>query len=87
MFTETIVVADERQLDLASREDAPALPACRIVACERGDANRAEAEAFVRRRFLRSHGAHIATFMPTLMLLTGADGELAAVAGFRNAAS
>jgi hypothetical protein len=57
-----------------------------MVPCGRDDVRRAEAEAFVRRRFLRSHGAHIATFMPTLLLLIDADGELAAVAGFRSAA-
>lgn len=87
MFTEALAVADERQPNISPREDAPPSTAYRVIACERGDTNRAPAEAFIRRRFQRSHGAHIATFMPTLMLLTGADGELAAVAGFRHAAS
>ena len=50
------------------------------------DLHPGEAEAFVQKKFLRSHGAHVATFMPTLLLLTGAHDELAAVAGFRCAA-
>jgi len=79
-------VACERQLDSAPREHAHTPSEYRFSACGADDARRAEAEAFVRRRFLRSHGAHIATFMPTLLLLTDANSELAAVAGFRNAA-
>ena len=86
MFTETTAVADERRTSSAPREYARTPPEYRIVACDRNDARRAAAEAFVRTRFLRSHGAHISTFMPTLLLLTDADGELAAVAGFRSAA-
>jgi hypothetical protein len=79
-------VADERQISSTPREYAGTPSEYRIVTCGADDARRAEAEAFVRRRFLRSHGAHIATFMPALLLLTDADGELAAVAGFRSAA-
>ena len=86
MFTDIPAVADERQSVSAPREYARTPSEYRIVPCGRDDARRAEAEAFVRRRFLRSHGAHISTFMPTLLLLTDADSELAAVAGFRSAA-
>jgi hypothetical protein len=86
LFTESLAVSDERQLGGAPREYARTPPEYRIVPCGREDARREEAEAFIRKRFLRSHGAHIATFMPTLMLLTDAGGDLAAVAGFRCAA-
>ncbi len=86
MFTEPSVVADERQSCGAPREYAHAPLEYRIVACEKGDARRAEAEEFVRGRFRRTHGAHIATFMPTFLLLLDARGELCAVAGYRCAA-
>ena len=86
LFTEISAVADERQISDATPEYVRTPSEYRIVPCRRDNARRAEAEAFVRRRFLRSHGAHIATFMPTLLLLTDADSELAAVAGFRCAA-
>jgi hypothetical protein len=55
--------------------------------CGRDHARRAEAEAFIRQRFLRTHGAHIATFMPTLLLLTDGADDLCAAAGFRSAAA
>jgi hypothetical protein len=86
LFTELPAVADERQLVGAARECTRIIPEYRIISCGPDDARRTEAEAFVRRRFLRSHGAHIATFMPTLLLLADAGGQLAAVAGFRSAA-
>jgi hypothetical protein len=86
LFTEPPAVVDERQISSAPRENVRIPSAYRIVPCRTSDARRTEAEAFVRKRFLRSHGAHIATFMPTLLLLTDADDELAAVAGFRSAA-
>ena len=86
MFTESLSVVGERQSSSDSRECARAPGAYRVVPCERGDARRTEAEAFIRLRFSQSHGAHIATFMPTLLLLLDADDELCAVAGFRSAA-
>ena len=86
MFTEMPAVAQERQLDRTPREYVSDSPAYRIARCGRNDARRAEAEAFVRKRFLRSHGAHVATFMPTLLLLTDTGNELVAVTGFRCAA-
>jgi hypothetical protein len=86
LFIELPTVADERQTYSAPSDHTRPPSTYRISACGAGDARRAEAEAFIRKRFLRSHGAHIATFMPTLMLLTDAGGELTAVAGFRNAA-
>jgi hypothetical protein len=83
LFTETFAVAEERQPHATPQERAPCPGGYRIVPCGRNDARRAEAEAFVRGRFLRSHGAQINTFMPTLLLLTDPGDGLAAVAGFR----
>jgi hypothetical protein len=85
LFTDTPAVADERQTSNAPRECARSSGGYHIVPCGPDDARRADAEEFVRRRFLRSHGAHIATFLPTLLLLSDSEGELAAVAGFRSA--
>jgi hypothetical protein len=79
-------VADERQTSSAPGENASTPSQYQIVPCGAGDSRRAEAEDFVRRRFLRSHSAHISTFMPTLLLLTDANRDLAAVAGYRSAA-
>lgn len=86
MFTEPLTVFDERQFHSDSREHAAPRPLFRMVACEKGDARRTRAEEFIRARFQRSHGAHIATFMPTLMLLVDATDEILAAAGFRFAA-
>lgn len=85
MFIETISVAEERQPNTAAREYPRPRAEYRILSCGTDHARRAEAEEFVCRRFLRSHGAHISSFMPTLLLLTDGVGELAAVAGFRHA--
>jgi hypothetical protein len=79
-------VAEERQTSNVPRECPGTSSEYRIVTCGSDDARRAEAEAFVRRRFLRSHGAHISTFMPTLLLLNDPGGAIAAVSGFRTAA-
>jgi hypothetical protein len=86
LFTDTPAVADERQTGSAPREHTRSSSEYRMLPCDRDDARRAEAEAFVRRRFQRSHGAHVSTFMPTLLLLTDGDNEIAAAAGFRFAA-
>jgi hypothetical protein len=55
------------------------------VTCDTGDPHRAEAEAFVRDRFHRTHGARIQTIMPSLLLLRDAAGSLRGVAGCRPA--
>jgi hypothetical protein len=71
-------------------EDGPAevqRMAVRIVTCGADHSLRAEAEEFVRDRFHRTHGARIATFMPTMLVLTDASGSLSGVAGCRRAAS
>jgi uncharacterized membrane protein len=79
-------VADERQNSSDPREYARARREHRIVCCGHDHARRAEAEAFINARFFKSHGAHISSFMPTLLLLTDPDGDLVGVAGFRSAA-
>jgi hypothetical protein len=84
LFTETLV-ADERQTNSPAQDPARVRPEYTIVSCDSGDPRREEAEAFIRKRFLRSHGARIVTFMPSLQLLTDSHGELAAVAGYRRA--
>jgi hypothetical protein len=85
LFTEMPFVADERQTHSSPREYSRTRSQPHLVVCGTEDSRRAEAEEFIRARFLRSHGAQIATFMPTLLLLTQGE-ELAAVAGFRSAA-
>jgi hypothetical protein len=85
LFLETPTVVDERHARLTSHEEVPCSN-YRLVTCGGGHARRAEAENFIRTRFRRSHGAHITTFMPTLLLLVDPAGALAAVAGFRSAA-
>jgi hypothetical protein len=86
LFTEQPTVAEERHTSGPARDFARPDAKYQIAACDQTDPRRADAEAFVRNRFLRTHGAYIATFMPTLLLLRGTHGELAAVAGFRSAA-
>ena len=86
MFTDAPAVADERQLVGPSPGCPHISPEYRIESCGQDGSRRADAEEFVRKRFRATHGAHIATFMPTLLLLTGADDRLVAVAGFRCAA-
>lgn len=59
----------------------------RLSSCAAGDADRKEAEAFVRAAFLKTHRAEVATFMPTLLLLREPRGGLLGVAGYRIAES
>ena len=86
MFTENPAVATERQPGNDQPEIARTASDYRMIPCGRDDARRAEGEAFVRSRFRRSHGAHIATFMPTLLLMIDGNDKLVAVTGFRRAA-
>lgn len=85
MFTDQASVAARIHLG----DEATVGPASpgpyRIETCSADGARRVEAERYVRARFRRTHGAAIRTFMPTLLLLTRADGELAGVAGCRGA--
>ena len=46
---------------------------------------RGQVEAFIARRFLEVHGARISSFMPQLAAICGADGELLAAVGIRDA--
>ena len=57
----------------------------RLLLCERGDARRGEMERFVQDAFAAKHGAHVHSFMPTLLALRSANDQLCSVAGFRGA--
>lgn len=48
-----------------------------------GDPLRAELERYVRAAFLAKHGAHVRTFMPTLLAFHDRAGVLGGVAGIR----
>lgn len=67
---------------LTDREPAIADPRWLIG---RGHPLRTRVERFIARRFHDVHGAHISTFMPTLLALTGEDGEIRAALGVRDA--
>jgi Thermostable hemolysin len=86
LFTDMPMVADERLTSGAPLEYRSPPAQYRTLVCDRGDARRDEAESFIRRRYLRTHGAQISTFMPSLLLLVDGTGALAAAAGFRCAA-
>lgn len=58
----------------------------RLIACEPGDPLRERVERFVRDAFFRVHRARIRTFMPTLLALADAGGEICAAVGCRSAA-
>ena len=82
MLTHTPAVVDERQGPCEGYEFAHA-PRQSLSTCSVADPHRAEAEAFVRARFHRTHGAHVVTFMPLLLLLRDSRGRIEAVAGCR----
>lgn len=66
------------------------LPHCTrhiVTTYDRGHAQRATVEAFVRRAFALRHGASIRSFMPTLYALQGRDDRICGVAGVRSAAA
>ncbi len=66
----------------SDREPAAAGQPCLI---ERGHPLRIRVENFIARRFHDVHGARIASFMPSLLALPGADGEIRAALGVRDA--
>ena len=70
------------------KADVQAYGAPRFVTqlCGPDAPQRAELEAFIREVFRRAHGATIRHFMPQLMSLRDAGGQLLAVCGLRNAA-
>lgn len=78
----THVLASEEQM---TQEIRRATPRGGLSICAQGDPGREQAEEFVRRAFARKHGAHIESFMPSLLMLTGSEGRLRAVAGCRSA--
>ena len=85
MFTYTTGVAEERQCPAESSETGREQSRHEISTCGLSDPRRVEAEAFVRARFQRTHGAHVVTFMPSLLLMTDACGRIGAVLGCRRA--
>jgi hypothetical protein len=73
----------------AARVAANAAPPLRsdanLVICGPGHADRNEFETFIRQGFQRKHGAFVHSFMPLLLGLRDAAGELVGVAGYRPA--
>lgn len=55
----------------------------RICVCERDAPEREELERFVHDAFAARHGAHVHSFMPTLLAMRNESGVLASVAGYR----
>jgi hypothetical protein len=84
LLNRTLNVAEERQ-EISEGETGPAAERHEILRCELSDPRRAEAEAFVRARFHRTHGANIVTFMPVLLLKEDSRGRIEAVVGCRRA--
>jgi len=70
---------------LTNRLDRESVAAGHSSLVERGHPLRARVENFIARRFHDVHGARISTFMPTLLALPGADGEIRAALGVRDA--
>lgn len=85
LFAYDSIVAEERQQRFAAGDSVPTAARREFIACGSAHPRRSEAEAFVRARFHRAHGAHIVTFMPSLLLMTDARGNLDAVLGCRRA--
>lgn len=56
-----------------------------LLVCGRSDPMRVELERFVQDAFVARHGAHVCSFMPTLLAMHGNRG-VCGVAGFRRAA-
>lgn len=71
-------------LDLEQAEARSPSP-LEIVTCDQTAPGRLEAEQFVQERFLRTHGAHIHTFMPSLLVVAGGTSKILAVTGCRRA--
>lgn len=66
--------------------DVPApLPGYRLLPIDRGSAERAGVESFIRETFARKHGAAVSSFMPRLLALRGGSEALAGVIGCRGA--
>ena len=57
--------------------------AARICVCAQDTPGRDELERFVHDAFESRHGAHIHSFMPTLLAMRNASGALSSVAGYR----
>ena len=66
-----------------SRVRLPLGHGLRLEAVAAGDASRAELERYVQAAFLAKHGAHVRSFMPTLLAFRDRAGALGGVAGIR----
>jgi hypothetical protein len=88
LFTDSSSVGFDRPTGYEADEAHGGTPSSlkyRITACEVGSPRRAEAEQYVSAKFHRTHGAHVTSFMPTLLLLTDDAGAIEGVAGCRTA--
>jgi hypothetical protein len=61
-------------------------PGFTLATYERGAPGRGAAEQFVREGFFRTHQACVQSFLPTLLALSDADGNISGVVGCRFAA-
>jgi hypothetical protein len=85
LFTHTQTPFEELQRRHDDRDSAPVKAHHDVALCRRADPRRAEAEAYVRARFHKTHGAQVVTFMPTFLLMQNAGGCIEAVLGFQRA--
>jgi hypothetical protein len=70
---------------LAAKTAPPLRSDTHLVICGPGHPDRNEFENFIRQGFQRKHGASVHSFMPWLLGLRDAAGELVGVAGYRPA--
>ncbi len=78
--------ADARS-DVERRRSSQRCQRHTLATYERGDPLRTRLEGYVQRAFALKHGAHIRSFMPTLVALQGRDERICGVAGVRSAAA
>ncbi len=80
----------QTQVEPATEHAAPCtrtqLPRLRVRAAGPDSPIRPDLEEFVRRRFERTHGAQVRSFMPTLLSIEDRSGQRVGVIGFRCAA-
>lgn len=80
----------QSQVEPSAEHPAPRahtrIPRLRVRAAGPDSPIRADLEEFVRRRFERAHGAHVRSFMPTLLSVDDRWGQRVGVIGLRCAA-
>jgi len=57
-----------------------------VLLCERNDPGRGELERFIQNEFRRRHGADVRSFLPLLLGIRDARGDVVGAAGYRPAA-